>query len=796
MDLKDCGLLTRLIRTRPLFLAALLFLAGCIAGYLLEISALPALICGAALLLAAFLLRRNPSLLALMLLMSMLPLGAGRFALAWRAVEPLPDQRGAMLAGRICETPQWNAETERCICVLDDVCIDDAATGRRLRLYLRGDPILLQEVPLGQSVRCTAHIWRADEATNPGQFNFANYLRLRGLSGYATAEIETATFTEAEYRLSDLPARIRQGLGSHVDRLFPENAATARAFLLGDRSELSESLRESYSKSGAAHLLAISGMHISVLATAVSLLLGRFLSRSRSFCLTLGLLLLYGALIGFSSSLRRAILMFAVLGGAPIAGRYSDPPTRIAAALLICMLLRPLSILDSGFVLSFGASAGIIFLSAPVSSLLHCESVLHRRMGHGLKALPGRFVRWALGLTVSTIAAQLAILPAVVHYFGVQSIVSFAVNLAAVPLAMLAYIVSIAGAILGAIGGLSFVAAIGDFLFGLLNAVVQFCGSLPIAALRVARFPAWLVLLCALSCLLASNLSKLKEGVRRLLPLFVLLACLLSNLCAMLDGRGCSIVFLDAGQADCAVVRAEGKVYLVDTGDAYSPAADYLSAMNYGVEAIFLSHMHADHAGGLAGILEVCTPRRIYISANWASYEADAGVQEALLQAQAQGSELLSLSAGDEIQLSDKTFLRVLSPVAGFLHSAANDDSVVLHLQYEGSSALFCGDASADAIAGVLADTDILKVGHHGGSNALSPRLLAEASPSVAVVSVGYNNYGHPADKTLELLERAGCKIFRTDRCGAITCRLHEDGRVSVRPTLAQEEHQLEALNG
>jgi len=101
------------------------------------------------------------------------------------------------------------------------------------------------------------------------------------------------------------------------------------------------------------------------------------------------------------------------------------------------------------------------------------------------------------------------------------------------------------------------------------------------------------------------------------------LAVFISNGCALLSSRECSLVFLDAGEADCAVIRTEGKVYLVDTGDEYSPAADYLSAMNYKVDGVFLSHCHSDHAGGLADILKVTTPETIYISENGDHFEVD-----------------------------------------------------------------------------------------------------------------------------------------------------------------------------
>lgn len=780
MQMRERDLLTRLVRVRPLLCAAVLCLTGCALEYALDLPPLALWIFLFLLILAAMLLsRRGPKWGVPLLLLAMLPAGALRFEAQWRALAPLPSQSDVELSGRISQTPVWNSDTERCICVLEDLTLNGVPSGGRLRLYLRGDVEQLQSVELGQCVSCVAHIWQAREATNPGQFNFSNYLRLNGLNGYATAKIEEAQLTPPKYRASDWPEQMRERLGARIDRLFPHNSAIARAFLLGDRSGLSREERENYSRSGVAHLLAISGMHVSVLAAAVSMLLGHFLRRSHAFAVTLALLLGYGALIGFPVALTRAILVFAILGFSPAVGRYSDTPTRLAAAMLACILVRPISILESSFILSYGACAGILLLSAPLTRLVHAEKYLQKRTKVSFKALFTTFLpQWILRSLIVTFAAQLAILPAVVHFFGAQPLWSFAVNLVAVPLAMAAYLLSIAGMLTG----FAPVAHAGDLLFGLLTRCVQFFGSLPLASLRIARFPLWLTLLCAIACLLASDLSRLPEKLRRFLPLTVLLAVFLSNFCAQLTTRGCSAVFLDAGQADCAVLRTQGSVYLIDTGDSYTPAADYLSAMNYAVDGVFLSHPHADHAGGLAPILEVCTPGRIYLSPNWGNYEISDEITGALSLAHSRGSELVFLSAGDQLQLSDDTILQVLSPTEGFCANSANDDSLILRIRYGEAVALFCGDAPASIASGLAGDVDLLKLAHHGAADALTPALLEETSPSAAVISVGADNrYGHPAQVSLKLLEASGARIYRTDLCGAITCHIKRNGTLALR---------------
>lgn len=558
MKLREYDLFTRLIRTRPLMLAALLYLAGCILGYALN---LPPLNYAAALLIlltAAFLLRKSRRrFTSVLLAIAMLPAGMLLFELSWQATAPFDDLRNASLSGRICETPVWNAETERTICVLENLEIDGAPQKGKLRLYLRGDIALLQAVELGQEVTCNAHIWRAEEATNPGQFNFSNYLRINGLRGYATAEIEKAILSEGKISLSDRPKLLKSAIGQRIEQLFPENTAIAKAFLTGEKHDLSSEEREIYSKSGAAHLLAISGMHISLLAALLTWLFRKFLNRKYAFLLTMALLCMYGSLIGFSTSLLRAMLMFAVFSAAPLAGRYSDAPTRLAAALLFSLLIRPYAILESSFILSYGATAGIIFLYNPLLRLICSDKFVQENTNVGLfsKSYKGYLSKIISTLVVSA-AAQLAILPAVVHLFGAQPIWSLLVNLVAAPLAMLGYPLAILATLLN----FAPLAALADFLFGLLTRFVSLFSSIPLVTIRIARFPAWLSLLYAVVLFLSSDLCRIKWRIRSFLPLLVLIAIPISNICSFGELRGCSVVFFGCGAGGlcCNSYRGQG----------------------------------------------------------------------------------------------------------------------------------------------------------------------------------------------------------------------------------------------
>lgn len=771
--------LTRFLRTRPLMLSAILFLTGCIFGRIVNMN--PFVLAGIALCAVAaglILMRRNRRWIALALVISMLPLGALRFTAAWRATDPLPERSGAEISGDVFDLFEYDAEKTRRVCAIDHLVIDGVPTKGRLRLYIRGEGEALESMHIAQHIECTGNIHEPDGASNPYEFDFADYMRTLRLNGYASVRVENTRVTDRPVRPSDVPALLRGRIAERIDRLFPENSGIIKAFLIGDRTDLADDLRGDYNRSGVAHLLAISGMHISILAGFFMMLLRRLFKRGAAFGITLALLTVYGFLIGFSASLMRAIIMFGLYNAAPLLGRQSDPPTEISAALMFNLLLRPTDLLNVSFILSYSASAGIVFLSDPLWELLHLNRLRSLKPENGIRGwLRTRLPRSAAQSLILTLSAQIASLPAVIRFFGAQPVWGIVTNLFAVPLAIVSYI----SALITSILGLAPLAWIADRMFGLLNFVVHLFGNLPLATLRVARFPWWLVILFALVLLLSSTLMRTPRRVARYLPLIVIPAILISNLCAYSTTKGCSIVFLDAGEADSAVIRSEGHVYLVDAGDLYSPVTDYVTALNYDIDGVFLSHPHADHVRGMAELIEACRPKCVYITANWDAHEAAEGVNACMERIRALNIPVKELSAGDEMALSRNVSIKVLHPSAGIRADSPNDDSMVLRMEYGSCSALFSGDTSADAMPDTVGDIDILKAAHHGGRGTLNVDLVREMSPSVAVISADQeSNAGHPDAETMSFLNGSGAAVFRTDECGAITCRLNPDGTVLV----------------
>ena len=781
----------RALYTRPLMLFAALFGLGAIAAQDGRLPLGVLLACAVALLFAWIALRMSGRRCAALLAACGLFLGAARMTQAVSVQPQVQDRFSIALSGTVADSPIVDTELMRLTCRLTDVRAEGEALDYDIRLYLRGDVAALRAIAPGQRVEATGHLWSPDAATNPGEFDFSAYLWRNGMAAYATANLSDAQVTGEPVGLQAWLHTLRNAMGERIDVLFPRSAQVVRALVLGDRGDMDEDLRDSFNRAGVAHVLSISGLHITMLAMAMMSLLSLFLPRRWAFWISLILVVFYGLLVGMAASVLRSIIMYAVLGAGQATGRPADAFTRLSLAFVVLLAWNPLFLADAGFVLSFTASAGMLCLTKPLSTALHIDRLRVPEWSFRPVALLRRAARYSASLLCATLAAQLSTLPAVIAYYGELPLLATLANLVVVPLILAGMYLAVA-ALLVSLLWMPLAAVIAwaaDFALLCSTAMTQFCARLPFNALALPAFPIWLTALFAIVVIAVSPLTRLRRGLRHALLLALpALACV----AALLPGpQGLQITFLDAEQADAAVVLAEGEAYVVDVGLENSPVSAYLSHIGRAPKAVFLSHPHADHAGGLSALLEDYVPETIYIPAGWYDVEADDGIAQAMAQAEGLGVEIVELAAGDVVRLSEQISATVLYPERNAeISGDANAVSMLLQIDYGEASALFTGDLEMTYEPGPMPDVDVLKVAHHGSDNASSLMMLHSASPSAAVISVGADNpYGHPAAALLDRLEDAGARVYRTDRHGAITVNLHADGTVSVRTYLTQEDN-------
>ncbi len=618
-----------------------------------------------------------------------------------------------------------------------------------VRLWAAG----VSDVRRGQSVRALVKLSPIVNQDNPGAFNTRRYCYASGISYSADGKL-LEVIGKADYGFF---GSLRRQLQGRVQALWPERAQTLNQLLLGD-GEMEEGLLSSYRASGAAHVLAVSGLHVGFVAALLSLLfcflpkasLPRFLAES------LGLLA-YCLLTGAGPSTQRAALMAAAVGLARLRGRAPDGLSALGLAAGVILLFEPRQLLSLGFQLSVSAMLGVVLLTDPLQK--------------ALRRLPA-FLRDALSLTL---AAQAGCLPATLSAFGSAGLYSPLTNLLAVPLAGLAVPLGLISLLLDALWPP--LATLPALLCGLcaggMDLVAQGFAALPHAQLLLPKLP---VLISALWPPLLLVLIECRGKLRLFAGAGLaagLLICLGVYLYALFP-RDLTLTFLQVGCADSLYLRKGAATVAVDTGRSGSQLANALQAEDPTLDALILSHGDADHCGGTERLLrdirvrELCYPKGL---------EQDADFARLLELAREAGVNVRPVAAGDEL-VYDGIRLQVLSPPEA-RPGHDNEDSLVLRVVDTNGSALLTADADGETLAGLdLEHADILKLPHHGSRSGLDAKQVRAIGPRLAVLSVGGNPYGLPAQEALDALGET--PLCRTDEDGAVRVFFRSGGPTLV----------------
>jgi competence protein ComEC len=599
---------------------------------------------------------------------------------------------------------------------------------------------------------------------------------------FQATEIERLEQVEDEREWLWWPVRWRDHLVERLQRLYGERAPLVSALTLARREGLDRELQERFARSGIAHLLAISGFHVGVIAGAVlaALALGGLGARARELSAAAAAWA-YVAFIGFPDAACRAALMLALAALSRARGR---PPARwapVGAALLVLVAVDPAKLASAGFQLSFAGVAGLVAWAGPLTAAI---GRLSRR----------RCPRSLATAIAAGLAATLATLPVVAWHFERVSLVGIPATLVATPLVSLALMGSLASLLVdfGSPALASFLAGGVSGLLGGLEAVADVSSSWPWASIWTTRSS---VVAGSGGLVLATWLvrrPRIRAPTRRLLmATYVASGVLAWPLLLTWQGLGSvEILVIDVGQGDAIALRSpRGRWLLVDAGPPVRgadpeahPTVRALRARGVGrLEAVVLTHPDLDHIGGAPSVLSAFEVGAVYDPALPAPKEDFVAVLDA---AASRGVPWRAARAGERIEV-DGLVLDVLHPPAGLAaDTESNATSVVLRLTFGDFDALLTGDAYKDverALVATVGPVEVLKVGHHGSDTSTDSLLLAGTRPEVALISVGRSNrYGHPAPEVLGRLERSGAEVRRTDLEGTVSVVAWPDGRYEL----------------
>ena len=561
---------------------------------------------------------------------------------------------------------------------------------------------------------------------------------------------------------------IRERALDGVARGMPaREAELARGFVLGADEGIDARTEEDFRRSGLAHLLAVSGQNVTLLALLAMPLLAAFgIPLRERLVWVLGLIAVYVSLAGAAPSIQRAAVMGAAGWVATLAGRRASRLFALAVALLVTLAIDPTIAADVGWQLSFAAVAGILILAAPIRAAVIAwlgNSGWRRALADGIAV---------------TVAATLTTAPLIAFHFGTFSTTTLVANLLAIPAVAPAMWLGMASAAAAQVPGLPVEAlnVPNSLLLAYIAQVAAWCGRPEWAEAQVSLDGTELAASYgALAIVSAAVLRSGSKGVS-----WVVLAALVLPALGLLippvvgtsevpaaAAPGLRVSVLDVGQGDAILLQpAAAPGVLIDGGPSGAGLKGKLEQA--GVErlaAAVVTHDQADHAGGVVELLgDFPVARLLYARL----------ARQTLELATQSGTPPVQAASGVEVR-SGALRLEVLWPPRELLSSPVpgadpNQLSLVVLARWHGFSMLLTGDAEAEAVPLDPGPIDVLKVAHHGSEDAGLASLLKRADPEIAVISAGEDNpYGHPTAATLQALARRAVPYFRTDRDGEVT---------------------------
>lgn len=581
--------------------------------------------------------------------------------------------------------------------------------------------------------------------------------------------------------------RMRDAASARIDVVFPRHAPLVASLLLAQRDALDPEVKERYARAGLSHLLAISGLHVGLVAGILLLLAGAIRAGRHPAALAAAGTVAYVAFLGAPDSAARAALQIVLV----LAARSQQRPTRsealMGAAALLLLAVDPASLARPGFQLSFAGVVGILALRRPILA----------RLGGLARWRPGGAAigRWLADALATSVAATLATGPIVAWHFGRVAPVGIVANLAAIPVLTAAVPALAVALTVGAIwlpAG-HFIAGGAELLLDILDRTATVAASVPYGTVAVLPTSA-----AALTAALAigygatRRLGRVRGRVRGVAWASVAGAVLVVAPLRPAGDR-VELHLIDVGQGDAIGIRSPGgRWLLVDAGLArndYDAGAarvvPYLASRGVRrIHGLVITHADADHMGGAATVIRALRPR-------WAGgppFVAGKGQYLALLnEVRSAGIPWVAVRRGMEVEMDGMTVAFLFPDVGDVAVEDANDASVVLRVEYGEFAALLTGDAPATVEAhlvqrmGVGLDSDVLKVGHHGSTTSTTPQLLEATGARTALISAGRGNgYGHPHGPVLARLRQHGVAVYRTDLHGSVVVRSGADGRVRV----------------
>ena len=545
--------------------------------------------------------------------------------------------------------------------------------------------------------------------------------------------------------------------------------------LLGEKGFIPPNLKEVFAEAGIMHILAVSGLHVGIIAMALIAFLSILrLPQKLKLPLLILILIMYASITGFRPSVLRATIMFILLIGGKLINRNRNLNISLFFAAFLILLSNPLILYDAGFLLSFIVTFFIINLTPILQGLL------------------SKIVIWIRSpLAVST-AAWIGIFPLSAYFFSKVSIISIVSNIFIIPLTGIAVILGFVTFFIGlvSISLAGITANINYLMLSLITLVAKSFSLLPFAFIYVAQPSIMVIALYYLTVFFIIEIfykKILSRKIKKKATLIVLSVILLIIIVQVFyPADNLKVNFINVGEGDCILIEAPNKINILIDGGG-TPQSDfdvgskivipYLRRKGINkINLLILTHPHLDH---LEGLLPVIREFRVDMVLDSGLICDSSEYKEFISIIQKKGIPYHQAKAGDNFIFSNNLEIFLLNPLydSDFYNEFDfNNASIVVKLFYKNADFLFTGDIEEATEKKLLVwqnilQSDILKVGHHGSETSTNLEFLDKVNPSIAVITVGKNHFGHPSQKIIERLKDRNIQIYRTDENGTIIIR-------------------------
>ncbi|MDD2968898.1 MAG: DNA internalization-related competence protein ComEC/Rec2 [Lachnospiraceae bacterium] len=708
------------------------------------------------------------------------------FMLLLSAFPPDPMQLGEyegkviVLQGRIIKK-EW--KNGRLSLTLDTIMPDSS-----LSIYKPPDRVLCRMAEgteqkdfnrLGSTIRVTGRAESFPRAGNAGEFDQSVYYQARKID-FQMKDARSIEQSQSYLVIDESLYGFRERLLKVYDSVFPPmQTGVMKAMVLGASTELDAEIKEVYQKSGIAHLLVISGQHISMIGMGIYLMLRKStMSKISASCLSIILIYLYAVMTGMGSSTIRSITMFAIYLSADLVNRTYDMITAMALTAVMILFWQPMMVFQPGFQLSFGAVMGIGLLYPTLQKFMTKKNKIN-------------------SLVLSSFSISYFTLPIIMFSYSSIPAYSILLNLIAVPL-------------------MSILLPLGIFLIPIF--------ALSVDLAQFLSFPCQFILkiyqlICELNTIIPGNtlitgrpmIVQILIFYAGILALILILekgnricAVMMLSLLAMIlfwkNTVPCAVTMFDVGQGDCILIEAEGKNILIDAGSTSKnktgqyqiiPALKALGIRQ--LDMVIATHADQDHVSAIPELISFCLEengmkiKTLVMSEKMKEEEGSVELAEYADQA---GISVKFLNKGDVISGTHMKLICLNPDVAGSIKDP-NEASIALWFEFKNFKALFTGDITGEGEIemiefieqmeekGESVRIDYLKVSHHGSESSTPVELLALTNPVAAFISCGENNtYGHPHRELTDRLLEQHIPIFSTAKSGQI--RVTTDGEKMV----------------